>query len=165
MGFAFEEIYNLLSRDVDLKNGIVKNQLFGEITIPGELVDVFRNYWNNDIIYMEKVSFRADKTEYFIQRFIPEGRKLTGCRLSPSRINMLVSEFKRKHEEMSGEPLKITGKNLGISGACWRLYRREINGENLTDDVFRYESRISADIDLEEFKKVYQQYKDIFIGA
>lgn len=165
LGFNFEEIYNLEEKDVDLQAGIIRHAHYKEISIPDELSGYFRHYINTDIIHTGKYFLFADKTKYFIHRFIRENEKTTGERLSLSRMRSSVHSFRIQYKETTGHPLKITSKNLNVSGACWRIYSREKMGEVITDDVIKFEARLTTQPNINEFNRVYGRYKEIFYGA
>lgn len=164
LGLTLDELYNLKSRNVNLLEKKIQNDYFGEILIPDELIDIFRNYQQNDVVQSAHLTFYADKTEFFLSRFVHE-RNLAGARLTIESIPVTINRFKRKYCESIGREFKISGTNMFTSGACWRLYKRECGGEELTDGVVGYEARTSTPTDIVNFKKTYGIYKELFYNA
>lgn len=167
LGLTLDEVYDLEKSDVDINNGIVNNDHYGQIKIPIELIEIFRSYVNNDEVYKndERLVLISDETKYFLKRFIYPGTKKTGERLSRVRIKMLVTNFKKQYIEENKEEINFSVKNLNTSGICWRLYQKEKNGESITDEIYRFEGRISNDLGLRVLKTKYQSFKELFCGA
>lgn len=164
LGLTFEEICNLKSADVDLINNSIKNSHFGEIKIPDELIDIFKNYATTESVVCGKREFFADQTEYFLHRFVLP-KALNGEKIVDQRILVIVNSFKKEYERITGKTLQISGSNMFMSGVCWRLLQRENNGEDVNDKVISYEARTETPADIAEYKKTYALFKEIFHDA
>lgn len=164
LGLTFEEICHLKSADVDLGNSVIKNPHFGEIKIPDELIDIFKNYAVTESVVCGKREFFADQTEYFLHRFVLP-KALNGEKLGDKRIPVMINAFKREYEEATGGKFQISGSNMFMSGVCWRLLQREDSGEDINDQVISYEARTETLADIAEYKKTYALFKEIFRDA
>lgn len=142
----------------------IQSAYFGEIPIPDELIDVFQNYQQNDEVQSGRLTYVADKTEYFIRRFVHR-KNIEGKRLSIESIPVTINKFKVRYCEEIGRDFKISGNNVFMSGACWRLHQRELSGEDITDDAVSYEARIPTQADIVDFKKTYKTYQELFYST
>ncbi|MPM11458.1 hypothetical protein SDC9_57802 [bioreactor metagenome] len=165
LGLTLEEICELKDSEVDLIGGRIQNNYFGSIPIPTILIKYLRNYIQTDVIYTDNITRVVMPSEYFIKKFVIRGSSDHNNRLGLGRIKVLPTEFKSKFKNQTGDELKLSGKTLQLSGACWRIYQRELNGEDITDKILQYESRISSYLSTIEFRRTYNLYKELFCGT
>ncbi len=161
LGLTPDEVYDLKTEDVDLIEGRIKHPHFGSIAIPGDIIDIFKNYAANDEFQTGAWTFFADKTEYFLHRFMKK-KALSGDRMAKERVPQLVTKFRKDYFGETGDALRISGINLNMSGACWRLFQREKSGEEINNAAITYEARIKSEPDAFRFHKTYKLYKELF---
>lgn len=169
MGVPIKDALIIKDEDVDVLNGVF-NYNGNTIKIQDEFLETFRYYEANDMAINYKsndtqmVTYK-NNTDYFIKSSsMREDKKQKNEPLKYKYGLEQFIKFRTNYFNFVGRQITLNSSSLFLSGKLYRMYQIEKGGSVLTDDMFVENMKKPSPWIIEDKRKQYEAYKNVFWG-